>query len=517
MRQVVKSWPCRVAPLAEELLSSWMIRLAHAHRLKCESFVTLAFDRQFPIWNRDIDRTADDEVVERLALISGVDAGRIREATLLGLCSQLSRRGDDGGTLNGIMPLGIFHRSRRRNGLAFCPICLIESATPHFRQAWRISYFTGCVRHSVYLRDCCSHCSAPLAPHRADARWAPSTRAFTYVRCWNCTRDLRNCVAERILPQDMWIHGRLDATLKEGCALISEQVIPAPAFFDGVRVLAYAWRRGLNIPGARVWEYWDIAKRHACLTAVGKWLQDWPESFLREMRNTRQSMSDIRGSGTPGPPYWVDRVLRESLMIKRVPVQPAEIAWALNALIADGVPASIAAARQVLKKDIPRNSVPAAWRSAMTVEVYEHLLAQMDQQISGTSDLKTRCIVLADKVWIALGCAAHMSLAELARLSVGDLAQLAKGRSLKRRRAPQTLAEVRPWLRSYLAEIRPELGAMTLVAPAFPRGTDGCYISANGLSMRFRSHLLQANLDKEIASFSEVTRGLSARNVRSAC
>lgn len=46
-------WPIHFKPYKNELLSSWLVRLAHAHGLKIQSFYHLEFGSQYEIWNME--------------------------------------------------------------------------------------------------------------------------------------------------------------------------------------------------------------------------------------------------------------------------------------------------------------------------------------------------------------------------------------------------------------------------------------------------------------------------------
>lgn len=73
--------PAHPKPYFDELLSSWLIRLAHTNGLKVQTFCHLLFPN-FEIWNRDIDRHAPDFVIETLAEKTGSTAEQIHATTL---------------------------------------------------------------------------------------------------------------------------------------------------------------------------------------------------------------------------------------------------------------------------------------------------------------------------------------------------------------------------------------------------------------------------------------------------
>lgn len=77
----VALWPIRYKPLPDELLSSWLVRLAHGHGLKVQTFCNLMFGNRRQVWNRDIDRLAPDWLVEALALHTGTPMELARRTT----------------------------------------------------------------------------------------------------------------------------------------------------------------------------------------------------------------------------------------------------------------------------------------------------------------------------------------------------------------------------------------------------------------------------------------------------
>lgn len=72
MRGLTESlWPIRYKPLPDELLSSWLVRLAHGHGLKVQTFCNLIFGNKLQVWNRDIDRLAPEWLIAELSSKTG--------------------------------------------------------------------------------------------------------------------------------------------------------------------------------------------------------------------------------------------------------------------------------------------------------------------------------------------------------------------------------------------------------------------------------------------------------------
>ena len=75
-------WPVRYKPLPDESLSCWLVRLAHGHGMKVQTFCNLIFGNRLQVWNRDIDRLAPAWLLDALALHTGTPAEVVWGTTL---------------------------------------------------------------------------------------------------------------------------------------------------------------------------------------------------------------------------------------------------------------------------------------------------------------------------------------------------------------------------------------------------------------------------------------------------
>jgi hypothetical protein len=157
---------CRPKPLLDELFSSWLIRVAHAQNLKLQTFCHMVWPN-VALWNRDCDRRANSNVVTDLADMTGISKDEAFATLLTCYEGILFDRAIRTGHTKWILPLGVFHRLRRRKGLQYCPQCL-QSQTPYFKKTWRLSLYTVCEEHQCYLHDACPHCARPIHPHRGE-------------------------------------------------------------------------------------------------------------------------------------------------------------------------------------------------------------------------------------------------------------------------------------------------------------------------------------------------------------
>lgn len=180
-------WPLHLKPLPDELLSSWLARLSRAHGLLLHTFCDIAWPRK-AIWNRDVDKLADKEIVRLLAQKTGTSYERAFATTLAAFEGYLYEKHNPYGSTPWLMPLGIYHRLRKRRGLQYCPACLTEDPDPYFRRHWRLAFVTVCVKHGLELLDCCVRCRSPVNFHRVKAD-APLSQ------CYRCKKDLASFVS----------------------------------------------------------------------------------------------------------------------------------------------------------------------------------------------------------------------------------------------------------------------------------------------------------------------------------
>lgn len=75
-------WAIRPKPFPDEILSSWLVRLAARNSLKLHTFCRIMFSRDRHIWNRDIDKLADPEILKILARGTGATEEQTRQTTL---------------------------------------------------------------------------------------------------------------------------------------------------------------------------------------------------------------------------------------------------------------------------------------------------------------------------------------------------------------------------------------------------------------------------------------------------
>src|SRR5436305_9376665 len=100
-------WPLHIKPNQDELLSSWLTRLGMAHGMKLHTFCAVIWPHK-QIWNRDIDKSADEELIDVLSLKTAVSRADVVKTTLAAYESYVYERHNPKGNTLWIMSLGIY-------------------------------------------------------------------------------------------------------------------------------------------------------------------------------------------------------------------------------------------------------------------------------------------------------------------------------------------------------------------------------------------------------------------------
>lgn len=295
--------PLHPRRMPDELMSSWIVRLARANHVKVHSLCARFGGNLAPIWNRDVDRMAPSWLMERLARSTGRPVAEVYEGTLADLAARIALNPNANGNSAWILPLGIWHRQRLQFGLQFCPTCFRMDQDPYIRRAWRLAFYTECEHHHTLLADRCSACGKPHAYFRGELGNRRAVRAPTMAICSHCGFDLGQTPINRFEWPD-WRTAVAIRTLQFmndfGWAVLDELEFEHSAEIFSVlrqviRILSSPTREGqlYDAVADRLWPQGyeaiacrgDLYERRSVwernrLFGMAVWLlQDWPHRF----------------------------------------------------------------------------------------------------------------------------------------------------------------------------------------------------------------------------------------------
>lgn len=182
--------PIHPQPRSDEILSSWMVRLAFDNGFPLHTFYACLIGYRGAIWNRDIDRHPSQALLQMLGQHTGQSMFTLQALTLSSYQGLLFEQLPLVGNPAWILPVGVFHRARRRAGLQYCPICLGQGQIPYYRRAWRLAFYAMCEHHLCIMQDHCLDCGSIVAFHRHGIGRGKDIFPLALRFCHQCGFDL---------------------------------------------------------------------------------------------------------------------------------------------------------------------------------------------------------------------------------------------------------------------------------------------------------------------------------------
>ncbi|MET3712660.1 Zn ribbon nucleic-acid-binding protein [Sphingomonas trueperi] len=281
--------PWRPKPWPDEVLSSWLHRIALGNSVKLHSFCHLLWPGK-QLWNRDLDTLADQSFVSGLSSLSGTNFDAGWNTSLQAFTGSVFPNVRANGVTRGLLPLGIYHRTRRGFGAQWCPQCLENDSTPYYRRNWRLSFVTSCPKHATILSDHCSQCETPAVPHKSIDH-----------ECHVCGHNRRNSATSEADPLALKMEERMVAIALGSPVMPSDFGCHHPlTYFSLVRHVASlvasnprsaSLRMTIHkhyggdpappsfIADLRMFEFMITAERHRMNALVARLLAYWPFNF----------------------------------------------------------------------------------------------------------------------------------------------------------------------------------------------------------------------------------------------
>jgi hypothetical protein len=327
-------WPAHVKPQDDELLSSWLARLALAHGQTVAPFTATVWPGRILV-ARDVDLWNDPEIFETLSTKTSTPLGRVFAATLASYEGWLFNKPRQC-HLPWALPRYLNISPHRPSGLQFCPWCLASDKEPYFRRQWRLGLLVLCPLHRTLLLDRCQSCGMAVCYERQTTQ--DGTR-WLLTQCYKCRTDLREFVAHRyrrpVDSAELEFAVFLQTALQRGWVKMPQNgVIYSHLFFTGLhqimRRLTYGrmaqplkaalYRSYLidlpidYLPNKSVtFELLNILQRRALLQALNRLLQNWPNSFIEFCQANNLASHFLIGDHKQDLPFWYLRVVREHL------------------------------------------------------------------------------------------------------------------------------------------------------------------------------------------------------------
>lgn len=323
MANASKLWLYHPKPFPDELLTSWLVRIAHGHGMKLQTFCRVTLGQGQTIWLRDIDRQAPDWLVRALSKNTGVGLRAIRQTSLLDYKGVLYQRYKWSGHQYWVLPLMMVDTSYQHHGIQYCPMCLAEDEVPYFRKRWRLSLYTMCTKHQCMLHDRCPSCGAVVEFARREMGKFSQVDAGLISQCHVCNFDLRNTkVVKPViydesahltwLPVLLMLEGKLiDTRYDAGFFAVLHQICKILLTHDSHAHLQKYVAEKIDAPTVRLlsgnapFENYSLEDRHIVIQ-LAMWLMANPEERIVDAwRNKAVRYNTLNKDFKPMPRwYW---------------------------------------------------------------------------------------------------------------------------------------------------------------------------------------------------------------------
>lgn len=144
-------WPVSVDPLRDELLSSWLHRLALVNGVAPRSFANV-LGLGDGMWSSRLDLVLPRHVARLLSDHTGLAIKKLSAMRMSG-----------GAMAPLLLPLRDNAHRNRSTWMQYCPQCLAADEVSYFRRQWRLASRVSCFVHGCGLRDRCPACYAGIA------------------------------------------------------------------------------------------------------------------------------------------------------------------------------------------------------------------------------------------------------------------------------------------------------------------------------------------------------------------
>jgi hypothetical protein len=352
------NFPLKLRPQEDELLSSWLVRLALLHRTMPMTFTNLYLpETKNKFWSADIDLQGDPAMLAALSRKSGVPAESLQAMTLRSYEGFLFEEihGRTGGT-QFINPLGMRGRRSTLPGLRYCPECLREDKRPYFRKGWRLAFSVLCPMHRCYLLDKCPGCATPLTPYL-------SCRGGKIEACYKCNGSLSVGKApsindaSKVLGAVEWVY----SVLNDGFTLIGGAPVQSHLYFRvlhhilrlimskryGQRLRDGVGMEPLDILGYKTFESVPIVGQARMLPYAVWMLNEWPQRFI-DICERQKLFSSALLKDLEQAPFWFWRIVVECLYNPDTVVTTEEIQEAAKFMKNQGTSVSDASLSRIL-------------------------------------------------------------------------------------------------------------------------------------------------------------------------
>jgi len=179
----IKQWVSPLQPQKDELLSSWISRVALSYYINSAELFSKHLIK-YNAYKRDLDIAIfDDDFWSTLSYLSQLSVFKLKSMQILDLEGKLQKKIYINHRNRWIVASSgnIYPNKRKSKSLRFCPLCLKEKG--YYSKDSKLIFINVCTKHQVYMQDTCPKCNSIVLP----IRLSPPKKIH---ECFCCGYDL---------------------------------------------------------------------------------------------------------------------------------------------------------------------------------------------------------------------------------------------------------------------------------------------------------------------------------------
>ena len=340
----------RFLPEPDELLSSWLLRLAWQNAEKMHTFRTRFWHKTGTPWNRNINIPIDVQFFQNIANLAQTNCKQLYPHTFLSLEGILFDKVKKTGKVDGILASRhyAYGNNQPHHSLQYCPECIQEQLVVHFKRTSMITFLVGCPKHRSIYRDTCCQCGQPVKIHLSDSgqKYLPRVNPVSF--CHYCG-FLWGQAPKQELPElsdEFWVlQEKIQKTLNTSWLQLSDgNQLYALSFFNGLRhIIRYIMNDTCTISLREMvakelgilplgfaqngyqgrMDSLSIGDRITIMQYVSWLLSEWPSRFNWALKKSGISYSYLC-TYRDAHPYWLEKEIWQTKDVKHTSISRDE-------------------------------------------------------------------------------------------------------------------------------------------------------------------------------------------------
>lgn len=320
----VEKWLFVPDPFTDELLSSWLTRIAKAN------FTTVIglFSQHWAgksYFNKDIDiYDYPENFWQILSECTGISIMQIYKMRLKSYEGYIQESIKSFGKQRWLVTTSHdIKYNKRIRSLCYCPLCLKENG--YYKKEWKLYFVNACTKHCCLLESQCPKCGSPLAPVYIQADHGMEI-------CFKCGASLLDRVPTMIPKYSEGLKAirRLLSIAKRGYFLLNGRWYYSMSYFYVLRIFARhvshskywkksaldVWKDHREFP-----EYYTTQQMFIIIKRAVELFQNWPRQFQyffkrHKLTNKPRLLErDERKNSGKNLPFWLIQALDDFVKV----------------------------------------------------------------------------------------------------------------------------------------------------------------------------------------------------------